>query len=294
MRRKWSLVGLADDTGVLNIGGRLGSVHGPTYFRRCWQRLSGAHDLNLSLDDAGDWTPGSEATPDSLKESLHRASFFVGAAHRRTGISVVVGGGHDLGYAHLLGIKEALLGVKVPDKRARQMRLGCINLDAHFDLRKPNPKVTSGSPFYLAIESGLIDAKNLVEFGIQRQCNSTALFDYVKEKKIPYVEFDEIKFGKAVSRFKKEFNQLAKKVDVVVISLDLDCLAEAYAPGVSAPQAEGFTSGEILSMLEYAGMQKKCVSLGIFELNPVHDRDEQTSRIAAVGAFRFMSAKMTH
>ncbi|MGZ3688347.1 MAG: arginase family protein, partial [Bdellovibrionota bacterium] len=73
--------------------------------------------------------------------------------------------------------------------------------------------------------------------------------------------------------------------------LDLDAAAEAVAPGVSAPQPEGFSGGEILEMCELAGAAKKVVSLGIFELNPSHDRDDQTARLAAASAYHFLLKK---
>lgn len=312
MLRKWSLLGLADDTGVLNVGGRLGAALGPTGFRRCWNRFSGAGIFGSAMEDFGNWSPSKEANTENLLETLEHAAGVVESAHQSTGLSVVVGGGHDLGYAHLLGVSRALRVRSQTNQKTisrfkpqlnnfsalkkgtelKGFKLGCINLDAHFDLRKPNPKVTSGSPFYLAIENGLVEAKNLVEFGIQPQCNHPELYRYAKEMKIPYVEFHHLRTGKTLARFRKEVMLLLKRVDALVVSLDLDCVAEAYAPGVSAPQAEGFTSSELMEMMEFVGSLKKCVSLGIFELNPVHDRDDRTSRLAATSAFRFISKKL--
>ena len=84
--------------------------------------------------------------------------------------------------------------------------------------------------------------------------------------------------------------RLKKNSDAIVISLDLDSFAEAFAPGVSAPQPEGFTPSEVFEMLQLAGNEKKVVSLGIFELNPEVDRDGQTAKLAANCAYQFLDS----
>ncbi len=76
------------------------------------------------------------------------------------------------------------------------------------------------------------------------------------------------------------------------MSLDLDALASAYAPGVSAPQSEGFTAMDVMEMMEFAGGQKKCISLGIFELNPEHDSDRRTAQLAATLAYHWAAVKL--
>lgn len=65
------------------------------------------------------------------------------ATLRKIPLSVIIGGGHDHGYTQLSSIKKTL---------PKNARLGCINIDAHLDVRKPNPVPSSGSPFYIALE----------------------------------------------------------------------------------------------------------------------------------------------
>lgn len=83
--------------------------------------------------------------------------------------------------------------------------------------------------------------------------------------------------------------KLRTRCDAIVISLDLDAASAADAPGTSAPQSEGFSASEIVEMMEIAGADKKVVSLGIFELNPMLDIDERTARLGATAAYHFIS-----
>lgn len=286
-RSKYCLVGIPDDQGVLNVGGRVGAAGGPAAFRRAFARLHGREEMHDLLRDLGD--VGGLGGDVVVNHRL--AAEAVSAAHVSSGITLVVGGGHDHGFSHLMGISRGL-AKGVGSRRGAQsikLRLGCINIDAHLDVRKPSPMITSGSPFYLAIESGVLDPSRFVEFGIQSHCNRAELWDYASKKKFGIVPFERLRNGKALTVFKQTIAKLTLKCDAIVISMDLDAAAESHAPGVSAPQCEGFTSSEMVQMAELAGQARKVVSLGIFELNPVHDIGDRTARLGAIAAWHFLA-----
>jgi formiminoglutamase len=275
-----SLIGIPDHQGVINVGGRIGQAHGPLAFRRVLARMAGSEPVRERLHDVGDLRDISS----DVLVNHRRAADLIRDAHRATGLSIVVGGGHDHGYSQLLGVSEALKS----GKGKKALRLGCINIDPHLDVRKPAPLVTSGSPFYLALESGILHPSRFIEFGIQSHCNAPALWKYIAQKKVEIVPFEKLRGGKAAKAFAAALKRLSLKCDVIVVSLDLDSAAQAYAPGVSAPQAEGFTPTDVIEICELAGRAKKVSSLGIFELNPAHDLDDRTARLGATAAWHFL------
>src|SRR5262249_53434258 len=132
-----------------------------------------------------------------------------------------------------------------------------------------------------------------VELGIQPQCNSRELWDYVKHKGVEVIPFEALRQGRAAAEFRAALDRLSSVGDAVAISFDLDSVASAFAPGTSPPQSEGFTPSEAFEMLELAGSNRKVVSLGIFELNPEHDVDDRTARLAATAAYRFVAHALT-
>lgn len=276
---KWSLVSVPDHVGVQNVGGRLGAAFGPRAFLESFSRMSGHRPETPALKSLIHRHLTLNPISPHVEDNHAAAAKLVREAATGADRTVVVGGGHDHGYSHLLGIRE-FLG---PEKM-----IGCINIDAHLDVRKPNPKISSGSPFYLALEAGLILGENLVEFGIQSQCNAPDLWRYAHEKNVNVIGFDECRHSKAILNFTQSLEKLARQVDMIVISVDLDSVAEAFAPGVSAPQSEGFTPTELIEFCEIAGANEKVLSLGIFELNPLHDLGDRTARLAATCAFRFL------
>ena len=277
-RSKWSLIGIPDHQGVVNVGGRIGAARGPSAFRKAFARLKGRDGVHDSCRDAGDSTVAGRG---EIEKSHRFAADLVRDQHLGGEFSVVIGGGHDHGYSQLLGVRDS--GKK---------RLGCINIDAHLDVRRPAPLPTSGSPFYLALETGVIRPEDFVEFGIQESGNAPELWEYVESKKIQVVSIARLRHGKAAPEFMNALKRLTVACDAVVVSLDLDAAASAFAPGVSAPQAEGFSASDFIEMMELAGAEPRVVSLGIFELNPELDVDERTAKLAATCAYAFVASAL--
>lgn len=278
--RKYSLIGFSDDLGIRNLNGRLGAADGPKVFLEYFHKLNGRFAVKESCEESIFVPMGS-----NLEQNHSNSIDCVAEVLARHPASplLVVGGGHDYAYSWLKGISKNLL---------KNEKVGCINLDAHFDLRPYDPVMTSGSPFRRLLEEKIIEPKNLIQFGIQEHCNSQALYEYAAKLKIKTVPFSSVRNGKAVAQFKRSLLTLKKTCTQIVISLDLDALSYAYAPGVSAPQAEGFTASEILEMLEIAGAEKKVNSLGIFEFSPPLDIQNLTARLAAQSAWHFLAKKI--
>jgi formiminoglutamase len=280
----WSWISIPDHQGVVNVGGRIGAAQGPAAAWELFRKLKGRSPVHGALRGAVTVQP---ITP-RIEDNHRLATQMVEEQALQSAFTVVVGGGHDLGYPHLAGIQKALT-----QKLGRTARLGCINLDAHLDVRKPSPAITSGSPFYLALESGVIQPADFIEFGIQSHCNGPELWTYIDEKKVEVIDFAQLRDAAvAIDLFRGALARLTQTCDGVAISLDLDCIEQSAAPGVSAPQAEGFRVSDIIRALEEAGREPKVCSLGIFELNPLFDRDGQTARIAATAAWHFAEAKL--
>ena len=279
---QFSFVGYPDELGVKNVNGRLGAKDGPERFQTYFKKLRGKWPLSERM-------LASEIveTGDNLEQNYEKAVAttitMLANLTLKNDALIAVGGGHDNAYPWIKAYRQSL---------PKKTRIGCINLDAHFDLREWSTLMTSGSPFRRLIDEKMIDGHDLVEFGIQAHCNRPELWDFAKKNHVKIVPFEKLRNGRAVATFQKELKALRAKCDVVLISLDLDALSYAFCPGVSAPQAEGFTASEVFQILEIAGSDKKVTSLGIFELAPALDIHDLTSRCAAQAAWHFLDAKL--
>ena len=272
------LVGAPDDRGVSNVGGRLGAGNGPQATRQMLgQFMLGMHG---ELEKTPIYSGFDIELGASIEEGHQNARKAVAAELRSGTMPIFLGGGHDYGFAHLAGVADAL-----------QTEIAVINVDAHLDLRPPNALgITSGSPFFLAIEGGLLTGKNLVEFGIQEHCNDKALYKYASDKKIAIHTLQAIReSGNVADAFEKILTKFTKKKCPIVVSFDVDAVQAAHAPGVSAPQSDGFTPAEFFSMVAAAGRHRTVASIGFFEFAPALDRDQQTARLVATAIHRFAS-----
>ena len=69
----------------------------------------------------------------------------------------------------------------------------------------------------------------------------------------------------------------------------MDSCAEAYAPAVSAPSADGFTPRQAIEAAFLAGKQEQVRLFEVVEFNPLYDRDNQTARLAATIVTAFIT-----
>jgi formiminoglutamase len=99
------------------------------------------------------------------------------------GKSLVLGGGHEVTYAHYLGVKTAF----------PEQKIGIINIDAHFDNRQPENGVgaSSGTGFWQIAQEGEIHSLHI---GIQRNSNTLKLFDTAHQYGMKYILADELFF----------------------------------------------------------------------------------------------------
>lgn len=265
----FALLGYACDEGVRRNQGRLGAVAGAGEVKRQCAKLANHLD-NKVVADAGAITctdENLEATQTAFGEAITRLL--------DQGIMPIgIGGGHDIAYAHFLGIDGYLSKFAGP-----KPRLGILNFDAHFDLRPFPNGPTSGTPF----RQVLADHSYYVEYmavGIQRAANVPSLFETAANLNVDCILHDACTPANIPSILHL-LQSFFDRVDYLYITVDLDGFSSAYAPGVSAPSPVGFSPEFFFPILRKILATGKVISLDIAEMNPVFDQDGVTAKLAA-------------
>jgi formiminoglutamase len=261
-----ALLGYAVDEGVARNKGRVGAVDGPDAIKTQLAKLA-LHIEGLPIYDVG-----NIQCRDALLEVAHHSlSKHLRQLLEQNCFPILLGGGHDIAYAHYKGIKSYVGAGK---------SVGIINLDAHFDLRKPEGSRNSGTPFYQIATEAKAGDFNYLCLGIQKAANNKELYQTAAELGVQYMEMDDFHMGnwEAIAKTVADFSQ---QVDHIYLTLDMDGFSSAYAPGVSAPSALGFEPQLIFKLLEQLVNSKQLISVDLAELNPVYDIDNATSRLAA-------------
>ncbi|WP_446222791.1 formimidoylglutamase [Nocardia sp. IBHARD005] len=254
-------VGFACEEGVRRNKGRLGAAQGPDALRRALSPMALA--THLRAFDAGTIA----VTDDRLEDGQRRLGQTVSALLDDGAFPVVLGGGHELAYGTYLGLAGSA-------RRAPGSIVGILNLDAHFDLR-PDPTPTSGTPFRQILETDE-DVRYAV-IGISQPSNTRNLFDTAHRFGVRYLLDDDCEPTR-VATFVDDF---LDGIDLLYLTIDLDVLPAAVAPGVSAPAAYGVALSTIQSVGDRVTASGTLAVVDIAELNPRLDIDNRTARTAA-------------
>ncbi|HET6439076.1 MAG TPA: formimidoylglutamase [Anaeromyxobacter sp.] len=264
------LVGLASDAGILRNQGRPGAAEGPAALRRAlaglaWHRTGPAWD-------AGDVTSEGDALEAAHAELGGLLAQLLAEGH----LPVVLGGGHDVAAAAFGGLARDLV------RRSRPVTVGVVNLDAHLDVRA-GPRLTSGTPFRNIAEAcaGRGWPFRYLCLGVDTDANTEALFQAALRLGASWVEDVELQDGAGLAVVRPRLASFLSAVEVVQLSLDLDALSAATAPGVSAPAARGVPLWVAEALVRQVVASGKLALADLAELSPRLDVDGRTARAAA-------------
>lgn len=265
-----ALVGVPQDIGVARNGGRRGAAAAPAAIRAALAKLAASIGETMLPRQVGICDCGLVRTEGLSLEEIHqRQEYIVGHFLAMGARVLVLGGGHD---------------TALPDGRAlgkRVERLGIVNVDAHLDVRIPTEDAShSGSPFRELIEDDACPLELLIEVGTQRFAASAHHLRYVREQGHLVWMLEDIRQS-TLDVALADIEQRLAECDGIMLSLDMDALASAYAPGVSAPANDGFQPAEVAAIIERIVSMPQCRLVDIVEVNPSVDADERTVRLAA-------------
>lgn len=273
-----AVLGFACDEGVRRNHGRVGAAEGPAALRRMLSNLP-------VLDEAPLYDAGTVACTDGDLEAAQARYAEAMAALLDAGhLAVGLGGGHEIAFASYLGLAGHL--------RGRRPRVAIVNIDAHFDLRRQD-QASSGTPFLQAIEHARASGLPLeyLAYGISAAANTRVLFDTANALGVHYVRDDELGVLELPQRLAELKDRLAD-VDAVYLTIDIDGLPHAMAPGVSAPAARGVPMEVVEPLLDAVAATGKLKLMDVAELSPPLDRDNVTARVAARLIHRVTHAAM--
>lgn len=275
------LLGFACDEGVRRNGGRQGAQDGPDALRGAMANLP-VHTEKFCLKDAGDVLcerGDLESAQRELAARIHDIAKY-GA------VPIVLGGGHETAYGHYLGLRSFL---DEASRKGKKARLGIVNIDAHFDLRPYPDGGHSGSPFLQIADQALEHGHNFSYFclGIQRAANTQQLYATAKRLKVQHLPAETVRLERFAA-IKKALTTFAHGHDALYVTVCLDAIAAAFAPGVSAPSVFGVFPDVVAAIIRHLSASGKVVGFDVAELAPSFDRDNQTAKLAAGLVFNFV------
>ncbi len=271
-----AIVGVPMDMAVLY---RTGARFGPRAIRDASGQLRPHHwDADkleppfdkLRVVDYGD----VEVFPGYIEQSVAHIESELAPIFEQSVFPVVLGGDHS---------------TSLPVLRAAAAKHGPLSL-VHFDAHPdcwpptvPERPIHHGTVFHIAAEEGLIDTNSSVQVGIRGSLSLSAL-SLAKAAGFHLITADD--FARVgVKRTIEEIQRTASLP--VYVSLDIDCVDPAFAPGTGTPEVAGLTSREIIELVR--GLRGlPLIGFDIVEVAPPYDTSEITALLAANLVYEFL------
>lgn len=206
----------------------------------------------LRVVDYGD-APVLPADPARTHAAIKRT---VAEALDAGAVPVVLGGDHS---------------IAEPDIRACAARhgpLGLVHFDAHTDTGKAvfGVDVSHGTPMYRLVEQGHVDPQRYVQIGLRGYWPGEEEFSWQAERGITSVFMHEIR-DRGIGAVAEEALAAAGPGPLYV-SVDVDVLDPAFAPGTGTPEPGGMTSADLLGACRALAAGLEVVGAEVVEVAP--------------------------
>ncbi len=262
------IVGVPFDSGVTY---RPGARFGPSAIRQA-SRLLRPYNPAQKIDvfqtvqvaDCGDIS----ANPFNIEEAIEAVSNHASQLIAGNSRLITLGGDHT--------ISLPLLRVM----HARHGRIALVHFDAHLDTWNTyfGAPYTHGTPFRRAFEEGLLAEESCMHIGIRGPLYGSS--DLVEDAGLG---FQVITTDMVAEMGPKEVAaQIIRRVgnSPLYLSLDIDVMDPAFAPGTGTPEAGGLSSREVLTIIRaLSGLD--LVGGDVVEVSPAYDHAEVTSVAAS-------------
>lgn len=252
----------------------------PGVVRAALQRMS-PWDSSLEIDlrdfavlDSGDaavasdeYEPAQAAIQDAVR---HAYDARAAASDGRSAAPLLplvcgIGGDHSISVPLITGCVDYLDQQSVADTQ-----LGVIQIDVHHDVRPYSDGPTNGSPFRQLCDAGTLHAENIVQIGIHPFGNRPELTQWCKEHGVQQFGIDQLNELGALG-VASQARDLLKHCSNLYLSVDIDALDRAFAPGTVAALPGGMNPQQLIETVRTVCADPRLIALDVVEFDPSRD-----------------------
>lgn len=236
-----------------------------------------AYNIDLGIDpftelrvvDHGDAPVapgGGEASHRAIAKAVERVV-------RAGAVPVVLGGDHSIAYPDVKAV-------------ASQLETGSfavVQFDAHADTATDihGVKYSHGTPFRHLVDEGVIPGRNLIQVGLRGYWPTRKEFDWMRRAGVRWHRMEQILELGCDAVIDLVLKETASSSSVY-LSVDVDVLDPAFAPGTGTPEPGGMTTRELLRAVRRLAIERHLIGLEVVEVSPPYDH----SGITALAAHR--------
>jgi len=263
-----AVLGVPFDTGTTY---RPGARFGPEAIRAGSKLLRPYHVgleiepwTSLQVADAGDVS----ANPFDIVEAVGQIESAANALYDKADRIITLGGDHTVALPLLRAA------------RARHGPIALIHFDAHLDTWDTyfGARFTHGTPFRRASEEGLLALDHCAHVGIRNSVFAASDFD--DDRRLGFATVTTLDVARrgvdeALDRVRQRVGS-----HPVYVSIDIDVLDPAHAPGTGTPEPGGLTTRE-LQLFLHGLVDLPIIGADVVEVSPAYDHAQLTALAAA-------------
>ncbi|MCG3253983.1 MAG: agmatinase [Candidatus Heimdallarchaeota archaeon] len=196
---------------------------------------------------------------------------------QKEALPIILGGDHSIALGTAKGIMKGDIEID-----------SIVWIDAHLDLMNEYPegeKYTRATVLKRIIELDFVDPKKIYFIGSRGHNLGLEEIEFCKEQGMNIIN---AKTFQNREKILEALAQIVKHQKNIYVSLDIDVLDPAFAPGVSVPEPGGLTTRELFEVINLLAKNIKCFE--IVEVNPKLDINDITSKIACKTIFELLDS----
>jgi agmatinase len=246
---------------------RPGTRYGPRAIRAADNDGGGRPHMTLGVDpldvlavvDYGD----AAAAPGDLARSHEALARRLGEILDAGAMPLVLGGDHSL----------SLPTLRVLAERHGRDGYAVLHLDTHADTADElhGVRLSHGTPFRVAVEEGWLAGGNVVQVGLRGTWPGPEGFDWMRAHGFRWHTMDEIVERGLTTVVGEAVRAVAAAAPRAYLSVDIDVLDPAFAPGTGTPEPGGLTTRELLWTVRHAARELDLCSADVVEVCPAYD-----------------------
>jgi agmatinase len=221
----------------------------------------------LSIVDHGD----SPVFPGNGPAGLEALRDTVTAVRKAGPIPVVLGGDHSIAYPDIAAVAGT-----VPD-------LAVVHFDTHADTATEiwDVKWSHGTPFRHLVSDGIVVGERLIQVGLRGYWPFPEEFSWARSAGVRWHRMEQV-IDRGIEAVVDDVLEEISEASALFLSVDVDVLDPAFAPGTGTPEPGGMTTRELLRAVRRLALAKELAGMEVVEVSPPYDH----SGITAMAAHR--------
>ncbi|MBD8038261.1 agmatinase family protein [Solibacillus sp. A46] len=261
----------------------------PDYFRKSWNYFT-----TYSIDENVDFRALRVADLGDVK--LHGTNILQCHENIEQAMTDVLKGCPNSFYVQIGGDHSITAPIVRAFAKHSGKRIGIVQFDTHLDLRATDSDgPTNGTPIRQLLDAGVVRGEDIYNIGLHGFYNAPSLIRAADHYGVNRITLKDFRRQGAAMVIKDVMQQLAEKVDLVYVTVDMDVLDIAYAPGVPASTPGGMRTDELFDLLHEVGKYEIVRGMDFVCLDPHRDTSElQTVKAGAYAFLTMMVSRFVH